>query len=107
MAERWGQPSETLPANHPAWAQEARYIALALANVICTLSPERIILGGGVMASAHLFPLIRAEVQSLLAGYVQSPAIIDNIADYIVPPGLGDRSGVLGAMALAERAAKR
>jgi len=106
MAERWGQPSETLPANHPAWAQEARYIALALVNVICTLSPERIILGGGVMASAHLFPLVRAEVQSLLADYVQSPAITENIADYIVAPGLGDRSGVLGAMALAERAAK-
>lgn len=107
MADRWGQPSENLPAEHPAWALEARYIALALVNVICTLSPERIILGGGVMAAAHLFPLIRAEVQSLLAGYVQSPAIIEGIADYIVPPGLGDRSGVLGAMALAERAARR
>jgi fructokinase len=105
LAERWGKPSEVLPADHPAWALEAHYVALALVNVICTLSPERIILGGGVMASPHLFPLIRADVRSLLAGYVQSPAITDNIAEYIVPPGLGDRSGVLGAMALAERAA--
>jgi len=102
LEKRWGARAETLPPDHPAWKLEARYLALALVNFICTLSPQRIILGGGVMEQAQLFPLIRREVQQLLNGYVQSPMIIENIDAYIVPPGLGKRAGVLGAIALAE-----
>jgi fructokinase len=94
-----------LPAGHPAWPLEAHYLALALMNFICTLSPQRIVLGGGVMEQMQLFPLIHQEVPGLLNGYVQAPAILDGIAGYIVPPGLGNRAGVLGAIALAERAA--
>jgi fructokinase len=105
MNERWKKPSQDLPADHPAWALEAEYLAWALVNIICTLSPERIILGGGVMANTQLFPLIRARVQQLLNGYVQSPAIERDIDRYIVPTGLGDRSGVLGAFALAQQIA--
>jgi len=101
LEERWGARAETLPPDHPAWKLEARYLALALVNFICTLSPQRIILGGGVMEQAQLFPLILREVQQLLNGYVQSPVIIENIDAYIVPPGLGKRAGVLGAIALA------
>lgn len=99
---RWGQRAETLPPEHPAWALEAHYIALALVNTILTLCPQRIILGGGVMAQAHLFPLIRREVQGLLNAYVQVPAILRDIDRYIVPPRLGQRAGVLGAIALAQ-----
>ena len=102
---RWGQPAQTLPDDHPAWPLQARYLALALANLICTLSPQRIILGGGVMNVPLLFPLVRREVQDLLNGYVQAPEILDQIDCYIVPPGLASRAGVLGALALAEAAA--
>ena len=102
---RWGQPAQTLPDDHPAWPLQARYLALALANLICTLSPQRIILGGGVMNVPQLFPLVRREVQDLLNGYVQAPEILDQIDCYIVPPGLASRAGVLGALALAEAAA--
>ena len=98
---RWGQPGDTLPLDHPAWALEAHYIALAMHSFICALSPTRIILGGGVMQQEQLFPMIRAEVTSLLNGYVQSPAILEGIDQYIVPPGLGGRAGVFGAIALA------
>jgi fructokinase len=63
-----------------------------------------IILGGGVMQQAHLFPIIRAEVSRLLNGYVQSAAILDQMDGYIVPPGLGNQAGVLGAVALAQHA---
>ena len=104
MNARWGQPAETLPADHPAWKLEAHYIALAMANFIVTISPQRIILGGGVMSGPHMFPALRTEVLELLNGYVQSPAILQHIDEYIVPPGLGNRSGVLGAFALAEAA---
>jgi fructokinase len=103
LERRWGRPSGTLPRDHPAWPLEAEYISLALVNLICVLQPQRIILGGGVMQQQHLFPLIRRRVQELLAGYLQSPAILDDIDRYIVPPGLGGRAGVLGAIALAEQ----
>ncbi len=105
MRARWGEAAEKLPADHPAWAQEAHYLALACVNFICTLSPQRIILGGGVMSQSQLFPLIRQETQSLLNGYVQSPVILQHIDTYIVPPALGGRAGVLGALALAEQTA--
>ncbi len=104
---RWGQPAETLPPDHPAWALEAHYLALGLVAYIVTLSPQRIMLGGGVMAQTHLFPLIRQEVQTLLNGYIQSPALLGQIQDYIVPPALGNRAGVLGAIALAQDAARQ
>lgn len=103
LQARWGRPGETLPPDHPAWPLQARYLALALTNLICILSPQRIILGGGVMNRHHLFPLIRAEVQSLLNGYLPAAEVGDGIGDYIVPPALGAYAGVLGALALAER----
>ncbi len=91
---RWGQPPHLLPAGHPAWKLEAHYLALGLANWICSLSPMRIILGGGIMQHVELFEMVRSEVTGLLNGYVESPEI--------VPPALGARAGVLGAIALAE-----
>jgi fructokinase len=101
IEKRWNAPARNLPAGHPAWALEARYLALALVNFICTLSPQRIILGGGVMQRAELLPLIRAEVRTLLNDYIQSPAVLENIDSYIVQPALGKRAGVLGALTLA------
>jgi fructokinase len=105
LEARWGARGETLPAEHPAWALEVHYLALACVTYICTLSPQRIILGGGVMSRGALFPPIRREALDLLAGYIQAPAILREIEAYIVPPGLGERAGVLGALALAEQAA--
>ena len=102
LEQRWGQPPETLPADHPAWALEAHYLALGLVNFICTLSPQRIVMGGGVMEQPQLLPLVRQEVQELLNGYLQVPEILQAIDEYIVLPGLGKRAGVLGAIALAQ-----
>ena len=104
IGERWGKPAFELPADHPAWELEAHYLARALQSFICTLSPERIIMGGGVMEQPQLFPLLRRKTQDYLAGYVQSPVILNNIDAYIVPPSLGNRAGVLGAIALAQMA---
>lgn len=101
---RWGQPAETLPDDHPAWALEADYLAAGLVNFICALSPQRILMGGGVMQQGQLFPMIQERVLKLLGGYIQAPALLAKIDDYIVPPGLGKRAGVLGAVALAQAA---
>jgi fructokinase len=103
---RWGENATKLPMDHKAWAMEADYIAQALVNYICVLSTEKIIIGGGVMHHTGLFPLVRSRVVSLLAGYVDSPAITQNIDTYIVPPGLGDSAGLLGGIALAESVLK-
>ena len=104
LEERWGQPGESLPPGHEAWSLEAHYIALGVTSIMMILSPQMVVLGGGVMEQAHLFPLIHQEVKSQLNGYIQSPTILDRPDRYIVPPALGGRSGVLGAIALAERA---
>lgn len=98
---RWDIPAEQLPDDHPAWKLESHYISLALANLILAFSPERLILGGGVMQHQQLFPRLWEEVPHLLNGYVRAHEVIEQIESYIVPPGLGTRAGVLGATALA------
>jgi fructokinase len=103
---RWGQKGETLPRDHPAWQLEAHYLALGLVNLICTLSPQRIIIGGGVMDQDQLFPLIRVKVQELLSDYISAREIMEHIDQYIVPPKLGPQAGVMGAIALAQQAAE-
>lgn len=102
MAARWGQDARTLPSDHPAWDLEAHYLALGLANIVTILSPQRFILGGGVMDQTQLFPLIRSKLQTALNGYIAVDAILKDIDGYVVPPGLGNRAGVLGAIALGQ-----
>ncbi len=104
MEKRWGQKAETLPADHPAWDLEAHYIALAFANFILTLAPQKIVVGGGVAQQARMLPLIHEKVQTILNGYIQSKYTTERISEYIVLPALGGRSGVLGAIALAQEA---
>jgi fructokinase len=99
---RWGNKAETLPEDHIAWELEAHYIAVALHTLICTFSPKRIILGGGVMNQKHLFPLIRTKTLNSLNNYVRAELITNLIDQYILPPKLGGKAGVLGAIALAQ-----
>lgn len=98
---RWGQPGADLPPDHPAWELEAHYLTHALANFVLTLSPERIVLGGGVMHQAGLFPPIRERLAALLGGYVRHATVLDGMESYVVLPGLGDRAGALGGLVIA------
>jgi fructokinase len=102
LEKRWGAKAETLASDHPAWQLEAHYIALALMSYILTLSPQKIVMGGGVAQQTHLLPLVRQELRGLLNSYIQKPQVDQEIDSYIVLPGLGSRAGVLGALALAE-----
>jgi fructokinase len=104
IERRWGRRAETLPGNHPGWDLEARYIASALTTLVLVLSPERLILGGGVMQRDELFPLVRKHLMRSLGGYVQADAVMNGMDLYVVPPRLGQRAGIAGALALAERA---
>jgi fructokinase len=107
IKDRWGESGENLERNHPAWGLEAKYISLAVINYICILSPERIILGGGVMKQKQMLPLIHKTVKKLLNNYINTSEITEHIEKYIVLPELGDDAGVLGAIALAEREYKK
>ena len=100
---RWNQAAETLEPDHPAWIEEAAYLAEGIMNIILVLSPQVIILGGGVMQQEFLFPMIHSRVKQLLNGYVHKAEILDHIEDYIIPPSLGNQAGLLGAIALAVR----
>jgi fructokinase len=105
---RWGIGANELDIDHPAWNLLVNYIAYGLVNITCTLSPERIIVGGGVskggkLGQERLFEMVRARFLKILNGYIQTPAITENIKDYIVPPGLGDEAGVCGAIALGQQ----
>ncbi|MFC7321777.1 ROK family protein [Halobacillus campisalis] len=99
---RWGKAGVELSEDPRVWEIEAHYLAQALVNYIYIISPERIIMGGGVMQQTHLFDLIRKKVVEMLNGYVSSPRLTEeNINEYIVPPGLTNEAGVKGALGLA------
>ena len=97
-----GAAAEELAGRNDVWELEAHYVALGLVCVICVLSPQRIVLGGGVGTAPGLLSRVRPRVVALLNGYLAAPAVTDEIDDYLVPPRLATRSGVLGAIALAE-----
>jgi fructokinase len=102
---RWGTAGQALAPDHPAWALEAHYLSYGLVNIILCLSPQKIILGGGVMKQKQLFPFIRKNVLCLLNNYVSAQEILVHPDEYIVPTGLGIRSGVMGGVALAQQEA--
>ncbi|SHN22688.1 ROK family protein [Gracilibacillus kekensis] len=102
LEKRWGKKGVELADDPKVWEMEAFYLAQALTNYIYILSPERIIMGGGVMKQKQLFPLIRKNVLEMLNGYVSSPYLTEKEIDhYIVSPGLTDEAGVKGALYLA------
>ena len=106
IMERWGRPAAQLAGEERVWELESYYIAQAVANYILTLSPQKVILGGGVMHQEQLFPLIRRKVVELLNGYIRCDAILQGIDEYIVPPALGDDPGIKGALMLGKNAAE-
>jgi fructokinase len=92
------------PLDARSFELEAEYLGLALVNVTWTLSPERIVIGGGVLHAPGLLERVRERVRELCAGYLGVPELGDRVDGYIVAPALGDRAGVIGALALAASA---
>lgn len=101
IEKRWGKKAIELESDSLAWEIEAYYIAQGLISYILTLSPHRIVLGGGVMHQEQLFPLIRKNVAELLNGYLNTPQLKD-LDTYIVPASLKDNQGIMGCLQLAK-----
>tara|TARA_B100001094_G_scaffold303377_1_gene331440 strand:+ start:91 stop:924 length:834 start_codon:yes stop_codon:yes gene_type:complete len=95
IQSRWGMEASIIPATHEAWKSEAQLLASGLVNIIANHSPDKIILGGGVMKQKHLFPMIRADVAKLWNNYTP----ID-FSELIIEPLLGNDSGIIGSLAL-------
>ena len=100
---RWGKKAYELVDNQVVWELESEYLAKAMTNIILTLSPQKIILGGGVMHQEQLFPMIRAKVLEYLNHYYETP-YLENMDEYIVPASLHDDQGIMGAVRLAQLA---
>lgn len=106
IGKRIGGDARDLPDGHPTFAVEASYLAQMCVNLILTVSPQKIILGGGVMAREKLFSMVRQETLRLLNGYVQVPEITERIDQYIVAPALFPVSGLVGSYLLGKEALK-
>ena len=102
IEDRWGKKGQEMANDDRVWEMEAYYLAQALVNYILILSPQKIIMGGGVMKQQQLFPLIRKYVQEFLNNYVYKREILEKIDEYIVYPGLGDEAGFTGSIALGK-----
>jgi fructokinase len=101
LAARLGGELGDAPADHPVWDIQADYLGQLCAQIALSLSPQRIVLGGGVMQHQRLFAPLRARMRHWLGGYLDRPQLEHAIDAYIVPPGLGADSGVMGALGLA------
>ena len=97
---RWGKKAAELADNEEVWELEADYIAQGLMALVLTVSPRKIILGGGVMHQQQLFPLVRKKLLEKINGYVKGRELAD-IDNYVVGASLNENQGVLGAIQLA------
>lgn len=94
---RYGKKGAMLSDNNKVWESMSYYLAQALINYTMILSPERIIVGGGVMKQENLLGLIREQFVEMLNEYVAIP----DVSEFIVTPKLEDEQGVKGAIRLA------
>lgn len=102
---RTGAELRQLDETHPQWEIEADYLGQLCAQLVLTVSPRRIVVGGGVMSSPRLLSLIRPRLQHWLGGYIERGEVHASVDGYVVAPQFGDNAGVLGALALAMDAA--
>ena len=96
---RWGAPAKELADRPEVWDLEAYYLAHALTSYIMILSPQKIIMGGGVMHQTQLMDKVRAYVKEMVNGYLVTKELED-LENYIVLPSLDDNQGIMGALKL-------
>lgn len=103
---RYGIKGHELGEDHEIWDYIADYIGQALMTYNLILSPEIILIGGGVSQQAHIFPKIRRAFKKHMNGYIDHPILNENLEDYIRYPKNGQNAGLIGAYYLAMQALK-
>jgi glucokinase len=77
------------------WQRYGRDLGIGLASLIYVLTPEAIIIGGGVSASAEFFfPAVLAEIEQRVL-----PSSRQGLK--LIPAELGNQAGIVGAAKLA------
>jgi fructokinase len=110
-----GRTAEELADDDRIWPIVAHCLAHLCTILLFALSPECIVLGGGVMQRAQLLAMIRGETRKMLGGYLSHPLYAGDLDDVIVPSGLviaqsegmAVNAGVVGGFILAEEAARQ
>lgn len=103
MMKRWKiESAKDLPKGHFGWELESWYLAAAVTNYILCFSPQRIIIGGGVLKTPGLIQKVRKDVLKFLNGYLHQDEIVKHIDRYIVLPKLKGDAGILGGIALVK-----
>ncbi len=100
LGKRWGKPGAELTEMKEVWDLEAYYLGQAICDYVMVLSPERIVLGGGVSHQEQLLPLVREEIKRQMGGYITAKGMAD-LENYVVLPSLNDNQGILGGLKLA------
>jgi fructokinase len=104
---RWGVDLDQLPAEHPGRDIIAGYLGQLAATIALVASPRRIVMGGGVMADATMLSRVRKAMSQYLQGYLPPVREASAIDAYLAAPGLGTRSGINGALLLAQGATRQ
>jgi fructokinase len=103
LAKRWGMDAKDLPSDHPAWEIETAYLAHAVMSLLATVSPSRVVIGGGVSQAEGFHARVESKVRGLANGYF--PALDENVP-FVVPPKHGQQAGIRGALLLAAQVLK-
>jgi len=101
---RCGQKGHLLPEDHKVWDFAADYIGQALMSYNLILSPEVILIGGGVSQQEHLFPKIRKAFKKHMNSYISHPVFETDLSEYIRYPKNGQLAGLYGSFQLAIKA---
>ena len=100
IRERWGEAADALTtARTTAIAFESWYLAHAVASLCSVIPLDQVIIGGGVSKMPGFHASISQILLQASGGYPAIP--FASGGPQIVPPGLGDDAGVVGAIEIA------
>lgn len=102
IERRWGTNLSNLNPNHPGNDLQANYLAQMCMNLLLTITPDSIILGGGVMQTPFLLTKVRLALREMMNHYMPQFTSEAAVEQLIKAPALAPFSGLIGAALLAQ-----
>ena len=84
------------PQNRKYGLKKRDYYIFGIINILSNHSPDKIVLGGGVMSQSHLYKMIRSNIDKLWNSYTP----LGSLSELVVEPALGKESGIIGSLSL-------